>query len=251
METTDDFFIPENRVYNIEEEDYKQAIPVIYTMKAIARMTYKSLYVIDYFRKNFFYVSDNPIFLCGYQPEEVLKMGYSFYFNQVPKNELKMLIEINKAGFLFYTQFTIEERMKMFVSFDCHLLNNKEQTLINHKLTPILLDDNGNIWLAACVVSLSSNQQAGNIEAHMDGRKEYWTYSLESHQWKLHEEIMLDSREKEILLYSAQNMTEEQIAYKIHLEKQTIKFHKQKLFKQLGVNNMYAAIAIAANKKMI
>ena len=251
MQKIDDFFIPDNKVESISKETYRQAGPVIDTLKSIARMTYQSIYVIDYFKKNFLYVSNNPLFLCGFQPDEVREMGFSFYFNQVSKDEIDMLLEINRASFSFYNGTPIDERMKLFITYDFHIQDRDYKILINHKLTPILLADNGHIWLAACFVSLSSNQKEGNIEVHIDGRKEYWSYSLEDHQWKNKNEIKLKSREKEVLIYSAQGFTEEKIAEKMHIAKATVKFHKQIIFNQLNVKSISAAISIASHKKMI
>jgi len=251
MGSINDFFIPENMVGNISDETYKKAYYVIDTLDAISRLTYQSIYVIDYFKQTFLYVSDNPFFLCGFQPDEVKEMGYNFYFNQVPESEINMLLEINKEGFAFFNKVSIEERMKLLISYDFHIKDNDQKILINHKLTPILLADNGHIWLAACVVSLSSKQNAGHIEAHMDGRSDYWTYSLESHEWQHQDAIMLSKREKEILLYSAQGLTGEQIADKICRTMETVNYHKQNLFNKLGVNNIASAIAIASQKKMI
>ena len=252
MEKIDEFFILGNNVEMISEDTYKQVTPfVIDSMKAAARLTYQSVYVIDYFKKNFLYVSDNPLFLCGFQTDDVREMGYSFYFNQAPKEEIDMLLEINRAGFLFFNKFSIEERLKLFISYDFHIRDKEHNILINHKLTPILLADNGHIWLAACFVSLSSNQKEGNVEAHMDGRLGYWTYSLDSHQWQQQDAIVLKSREKEVLFYSTQGFTEEKVAEKMNLTPATIKFHKQAIFNKLNVNSIAAAIAIASHKKMI
>ncbi|WP_205945125.1 hypothetical protein [Pedobacter psychrodurus] len=41
-------------------------------IKAFARLTYESVYVIDYEKMAFEYVSENPLFLCDYLPEEIL-----------------------------------------------------------------------------------------------------------------------------------------------------------------------------------
>ena len=38
--------------------------------------------------------------------------------------------------------------------------------LINHQLTPILLTDEGKIWIGMCVVSLSSHKTVGHVEFH-------------------------------------------------------------------------------------
>ena len=251
MKKIDDFFISENRVDSISDETYKQAPIVIDSLKAVARLTYQSVYVIDYYRKNFLYVSDNPLFLCGFKPDEVREMGYSFYFNQVPKDEIDMLLEINRVGFSFYKGVSIEERQKLFITYDFHLRDRDYKILINHKLTPILLADNGNIWLAACIVSLSSNKKEGNVEAHMDGRPDYWSYSLEGHLWQHKDAIVLKSREKEVLIYSAQGLKEEEVADKMNIAPVTVKFHKKALFNKLNVRSISAAIAIASHKKMI
>ena len=252
METIDDFFIRENRVEGvISENDYKQTELVIRSMKAIARMTYKSIYVIDYYRKNFLYVSDNPIFLCGYSPDEVKDMGYKFYQNQVPPKELSMLLEINKAGFELYNATPVEERMHLFISYDFHIADGGHLKLINHKLTPIVLTDKGNIWLAVCIVSLSSNKEAGNIEARIDGKPDYWTYSIKDHHWEKRLDVKLNKREKEILHLSAQGLSENAIGAKTNTSLSTIKFHKKNLFKKLKIRNISAAINKASNQKLI
>lgn len=251
MEAMDKFFIRENRVEGISENDYKKTELIISSLKAYARLTYNSIYVIDYYRKNFLYVSDNPIFLCGYRPDKVKEMGFQFYLNNVPTEELSMLLEINKAGFEFFNKTSVEERLKLFISYDFHISNSYNLTLINHKLTPIVLDGNGNIWLAFCVVSLSSNRESGNIEVHKDGCQEYWIYSMHKHQWEKQSCIRLTNREKEILLLSAQGLSENDIYNKIYISTATIKFHKKSIFNKLCVRNIQSAIIAASNKKLI
>jgi hypothetical protein len=59
----------------------------------------------------------------------------------VPKDEIDMLLEINRAGFSFYNEFSIEERLKLFISYDFHIRDKDHKILINHKLTPILFAD--------------------------------------------------------------------------------------------------------------
>lgn len=65
MKTTDDFFIPDNEVKLPEELDYSRVDEYIRSAEAFSRSTYQSVYIIDYFKQNFLYVSPNPMFLCG------------------------------------------------------------------------------------------------------------------------------------------------------------------------------------------
>ena len=245
------FTMPENYIENISEEDYRRTTQVIETIKSLSRMAYQSVYVIDYFRKDFLYVSDNPLFLCGLSPQEVQKQGFAFYCNHVPKEEVEMLLEINKAGFKLFNKTPANKRLNLFISYDFHIQDECSQLLINHKLSPILLAENGNLWLAACVVSLATQKTAGNFEAHMHGEDYFWTYSLESRKWEKAYNNVLNEREKEILLLSAQGNTIDQIADKLYITNNTVKYHRKNLFKKIGVSTISEALWLAAEKKMI
>ena len=63
------FFHPINQQMNIPDCEYDRTGLCIAMAKALARNTNHSLYIIDYNRKNFLYVSSNPLFLCGHSPE--------------------------------------------------------------------------------------------------------------------------------------------------------------------------------------
>lgn len=92
---------------DLQQQDYMEAI------KAFARLTYESVYVIDYEKMAFEYVSENPLFLCGYSPSEVLDLGYEFYFKNVPEKDLALLSLINEAGFDFFDKLPDEEKKKL------------------------------------------------------------------------------------------------------------------------------------------
>ena len=110
MANIDDFFSLINKIDHVSEEDQKQAVNYLESIDAFARTTYKSLYVIDYKKKGFDYVSDNPLFLCGNTADEVKEMGYAFYFKHVMESDLKLLLKINTIGFEFYESLAMEER---------------------------------------------------------------------------------------------------------------------------------------------
>ena len=112
----EDFFIEANSVDSVTEENYRDLDVLLRGVDSFSRSTYQSVYVIDYFKKGFLYVSDNPLFLCGYTPEELLEMGYLFYISNVPKEEHSMLAEINKSGFNFFNKFPLSQRRKCIIS---------------------------------------------------------------------------------------------------------------------------------------
>lgn len=251
MVSFEDFFLSSNTINHISEEEYQKVDILIEAVDSIARVSYHSFYIIDYYKKKFLYVSDNPLFLCGLTSEEVKSEGYMFYLRHVPTEEQEILNEMNRAGFAFYNKLPLEEKLKYTISYNFNLLNKNKKLLINHKLTPCVLDRKGEIWLAVCVVSLCPVDTLGNIMIRKTGETDYWEYSLEGHRWKERKGITLTEREKDVLILSAQGYTMKDIANRLCVGIDTVKFHKRKLFEKMEVRNITEALSFATNSKLI
>jgi DNA-binding CsgD family transcriptional regulator len=248
-----DFFIEENKVIHISDDAYNSVSQIIEDMDAFTRLTYRSFYVIDYYKKNFLYVSDNPLFLCGLAADEVKKMGYSFYINQVVPEDLSLLLEINKAGFQFLQNIPIEEKKKYTVSYDFHIVNKLSDRiqLINHQITPLRLTESGEIWLALCVASVSSNNKSGNITMAKNGLSEYWFFDRNNGKWQKVPRPELKEVEKEVLKLSARGFGAREIAVEIRRSFDTVRGYRKDIFEKLGVDNIAAAISYAKNYRLI
>lgn len=248
----DEFFKPVILSDLPSEEEYKIIENYINAAKIFSQSTYQSLYIVDYYKRGFLYVSDNPLFLCGNRAGDVLKSGYRFYLENVPQDDLKFLLEINYAGFAFFNNLPIEERLEYSISYDFHLIQpNNHLLLINHKLTPLLLDKVSNIWLALCIVSTSSNNKTGNAVIHKINHDKIFQYDERDKSWQLRPVARLTNSEKEILLLSSQGFTIDEIARKIYLTPSTIKFHRKNILRKLRVKNISEAIVCAINYKLI
>lgn len=245
----EDFFYSGNMV--LDEPDYRFVGNFVRTAEAFANTTSNSVYIIDYFRKNFLYVSQNPLFLCG-MPADTVKMdGYQFYIDHIPGNEIEMLLEINRAGFSFINKIPLAEKHKYTISYDFHLLNGREKILINHKLTALACQSDGSVWLGLSVVSLSLHSNAGHITMHCNDKSEYWEYDLTNHLWQKYPAPALNETEKKIIILSIQGLTINAIAEKIHLAVDSVKTARRRLYEKLGVNNITQAIAYATSYKLV
>ncbi|MEX0274467.1 MAG: response regulator transcription factor [Flavobacteriaceae bacterium] len=252
MPDIDDFFANRNTVRKVSRDERTQTSDYLEPIKAFARVTYKSIYIIDYQTKGFEYVSDNPLFLCGHTPQEVQEMGYAFYFKYVPEVDLELLLKINTIGFDLYEKVPLEERTDYTISYDFHLRNQEgKMILINQKLTPLFLAENGKVWKALCIISLSNEQKAGNIKLYKKGDSKVMVYDLEGDFWKASEKITLSEREMEILQYSTRGFTIKEMADAIFISPDTVKFHRRKLFDKLDVTNISEAIAYVTNNRLI
>ncbi|MDO4224790.1 MAG: LuxR C-terminal-related transcriptional regulator [Bergeyella zoohelcum] len=221
-------------------------------IKAFARVTYKSLYVVNYESKTFEFVAKNPLFLCGLSSDEVQKMGYSFYFKKIKKEDLEILFITNKICKEFFRNIPIDEKIHYSVSYDFHLQDEKgKYILVNQKITPLSFSNEGNVVLALCLVELSRNSTAGNIIITKDNSENYWIYDLSLHQWKSYEKIKLNDREMEILRLYAQGLTIKEISKRIYISESTIKFHRKNIFQKLKVETITEALTYMMDLRLL
>lgn len=252
QEDVNDFFRPIHSQMEIPDGDYGKTAICIAMANALARNTNHSLYIIDYNRKNFLYVSPNPLFLCGHSPEEVQQKGYAFYFEVVPSDEINRLMEINEAGFRFYYDQPIEKRLDLSIEYNFHIrTSEKHLHLIHHKLTPVMLSEKGDIWLALCTVSLSPEKELGEVLITDHTCTDRHVYSFEGRRWRKQPELILSDREKEILQLSVKGLSNTEIGGTLFIDANTVKFHKKKLFEKLHAENITEAVGIAANLRLI
>ena len=251
MAKVEDFFGTLNTVNDIQDERYSHLELLKRAIDAMANATYQSIYVIDYFKREFLHVASNPLFLGGHTAEQMKEMGYQFYIDHVPEAEQAMLLEINTAGFKKFNSIPIDERNGYFISYDFHIVDGENSFLINHKMTPFALAEDGRLWLSMCVVSLSSHSEPGHIELRKKGAASYWEYSLDYHRWITRETVKLRPQERQVLILSAQGLTVAQIADKMNRSIDTIKTYKRVMFERLGTRSITEALTLATNSGLI
>lgn len=245
-----DFFLPSNTVYNITEKDYEKLDVLLNSVKAFARSTSKSVYLIDYYRKKFLYASESIALFCGEDASKVLDLGYNLYIEKVPEEDLKMLVEVNSAGFKFFNALPAEERSEYTISYDFHLLNGKKHRLYNHSLTPLLMTKEGRMWLALCTFSPSARRRTGFVRLQKGGDKDYYEYNMQNHRWERIIGATLTEPEREVLLLSSQGYTMNEISSLLCRSIDSVKLYKKILFAKLGVKNIAEALSYATNYKL-
>lgn len=251
MKTPDEFFIPDNEVKLPDELDYSRVDEYIRSAEAFSRSTYQSVYIIDYFKQKFLYVSPNPMFLCGLSLEQMIELGYQFYLKYVPEDEQALLLDINRVGFAFHNQIPLEQRKDWYISYDFHIIDDGHPILINHKLTAVALTSDGRIWLALCIVSASAHTDSGHIEMHHVGTPDYFAFNPVTRWWDKSTMPSLSEGEKSVLTLSIQGYTMSEIADRICLSPDTVKKYRQRIFEKLEVRNISEAIAAATDNKLL
>ena len=256
-----EFFTSSNAVSSVPDSEYARVEPYVEILECMSRLTYQSIYVIDYWKKNFLYVSDNPLFLCGRTREEVLTKGYDFYFEVCDRSELAVLVEINEAAFRFYNRLPVADRTAYSISYNFHIRDtvSGKSRLIHHKLSPMRLTPQGEMWLALCSVSLASDGSELQARIVCENSPKVWDYSFEGCRWKEGEEDVLTDIEKAIISYSNRGMTIGEIADRLCKAVDTVKCkavdtvkgYRKVLFQKLDVTNISEAIACAKSRRML
>lgn len=235
---------------NQQSNDLEKTISsIIHIVNSFTFVDYQSIYLIDSSNKQFIFVSDNPLFLCGLSAETVMNLNYKFYENYIPKHELEKLIEINKSAFQFIDSIEGIDKLKCRISYDFHLLNNRKEILVNHRMIPISLTEGKKIIM--CIVSLSSYKTFGHAEIYVDQFPYYWEYFMESRKWKKMQTISLTETEKNILYMASEGFTISEIADKIYKSIDTIKFYRHNILEKLNVTNITEALIYATNKRLL
>lgn len=244
--------LTKNHLGKLPEDQRLQQGDYLESVKALARLTYESIYVINYETMTFEYVSENPLFLCGYSSEEVMALGYEFYFRNVPENDLQLLHIINEAGFDFFNNLPGDEKIQYSITYDFHLLNREgKKILINHKLTPLLLTREKKMWKAMCIVSISRHKRPGNICIHKQGADVIWELDVKEKTWHKSEKPKLTKREVEVLHLYAQGLSINEIAEKVSVAPDTVKYYRRQIFDRLNVSTIAEALSYAVSSKIV
>jgi DNA-binding CsgD family transcriptional regulator len=221
-------------------------------LKAVLGNSVGSVYIEDFNTRKLEFISENPLLFSGFGAAEVEKMGYNFFRKYAKKDDLEILRRVRTTGLKFFECLSPEEKKVHTITYDFHLKNeNSVDVLVNQRITPIELNDDGEISKIACVVSYSLNRTAGNIRIISNTTETYWRYNLFTGKWTEECKITLKTREIEIIRLYLQGLKIEEIAEQLCVSPSTIKFHRGKLFERIGVKNIIEAISYVITNNLI
>lgn len=234
------------------EEPYTSPTAYIEIAKAFDRLTYKSIYIYDDIQKKIEYISSHRFFLHNHTSEEIIGMGEQFFSTFIKTEDHFLVNQANQAGSAFYATLPESERKSYTLAYNFHLIDENQNTLlVNHRLTPLLLTNEGKIWKTLGMISLATSNLPGNITLSKDGDITILKYNIETEQWIRHSKIVLSEREIQILRLYAQGLTINEIASVLNLSADTIKFHRRNLLQKMEVNTISKALAYATAYKLI
>ena len=251
--TPSDFFEPVKTIKYISSSNYKKVESYLQAFQAMSNLIDMSYYIIDYYKKSFAYVSPNPLFLSGYTRNEVLKLGFDFYPLCVPQEDIQLLFNLNVAGFDFFYGLPEERRRNGYISYDFRLRNkiNNSLIMINHRVTPLLFNEDGNIWMSLCLVSLSPRIKAGDVHIVMHDERKRYNLNVKTNRFERIPYKKLTNKELKVLSLVALGDNTTTISKKLIIAESTVKNHKTNIFKKLNAKTSAEAVFHATRRGLI
>ncbi|MEZ0007562.1 DNA-binding CsgD family transcriptional regulator [Flavobacterium sp. 28YEA47A] len=237
---------------NTKHSEQPSQTAYIEIAKAFDKLTYKSIYIFDSIQKKIEYISNHRFFLHNLTSDEIIGMGEPLFSTFIKAEDQAIVNQANKAGTAFYATLPESERKSYTLAYNFHLVDENQNTLlVNHRLTPLLLSNEGQIWKTLGMISLATSNLPGNITLTKDGDNTILKYNIETDEWVHYSKIALTEREIQILRFYAQGLTINEIASVLNLSADTIKFHRRNLLQKMEVNNINKALAYATACKLI
>jgi DNA-binding CsgD family transcriptional regulator len=238
-----------NNMPTMQDENEEISEFQMMLLQQISKITNGSVYVIDFHKQRFLFVSNHDLFLSGFSPNDVLKIGCDFFSKIVHPNDLQLFIDIHRAILLYLSEPDNNLQEIDYFAFNVRFLNRGLSLMVYHKMAPIFI--NGFASIAICHLSSSVIHKSGDLEIYSKDKKKYSSYSFTKHHWQEKELVVLTNREKEILKLARQGKSRKKIADLLCVSDNTLRNQEVELLKKINQHSMMEAITFATNHHLI
>ena len=243
--------IPAKCSISVPPKHYDNLSAYIESAEAFGRNMFRPIFIVDMFKKDFFYVSNSFSYLFSDGDADHPIYKGQQYIPSFAREDIGTLKTIFESAYDLFLSYPIEERKELIFSFSFHHHRNGKKKIVHQSLTPLALTDDGDLWLVLCTTSFSSRKEPGQYVMKLHNDSEYLEFNLDKGRWYHKEGLMLTLEEKEILLLSSQGYTMKEIAAIFGKSVDTIKLYKRVLFSKLGVRSITEAVMAAINRNLI
>ena len=256
---------------NTKIDDYFEGIPksapimgeddLQISFPDFSSMMTEALFVLDFQKRSFLYVSPHNLFLCGYSIEKVKDEGYYFFRSILHPDDLPQWIEIHVAILksLYNNKLSTERinyfgctlRLRNLLSYKD---NEPDYLMVYLKIKP-KFQDGIPLW-GICLLSISVVPKSGNLCVFYDNH-DYSIYSFLSGKWSFHPFVPLSKREKQILIWGQAGLSNKEMAGRLHLSVKLIEkiktslFEKQSIVDEHNLNSFSKKNQYANNRRLI
>ena len=210
------------------------------------------IYVADYRKQEFAYVSAVPTMLFGLTPRSIINRGFGFLDDYITEEDVVFIRGIMRAWFSFLEGCPRHHLNSYVLSYNLRLKSMAHgELVIANSLIPLQFDRDGHPWLAHGSISMATDRRLHLGRIGLMGLPSYWEYNEQECQFRLVEVPPLSEVSKQVIYLSRLNLPVSEIAKKLGRTESTIKWYRAMLKRQFRVKTFEQVIATASSLKLL
>jgi len=238
-----------NQVFNEEKLDYDSIRRKMEGLDFIKFNHEEYLYVLDLHQKNFFYYQQHSMFLGEQDKEHIKNQGYLYFIERMDSKDYRKILNVLT---LFQRTHKSIPQNETILSYNVNVWISKNTCVpMTHKLKVIATDNTDKVWLVLISSSKSSNKIDNKISVShtLKGTTEF--YNATTLAPLNQNSADLTPREIEIIRLTTLGLTVNDIAAKLFISTNTIKYHKKNIFSKTHCRSSVELIQYAIQNHII
>lgn len=225
--------------FNEDNLDYELAEYHAKTLGHLEYMSRQCMWIFDYYKNNFYYLSKNTGF---YKNEEYLKVsenGFDYFIRNTHPDDVLYVLSIQNNAWEFLKNVKSDDLVTDYkVAFTFRIQNTLGHYIfVSQQVKVIETDEFNNIWLALGLIEEIDNRLTflPYIENTASGKRLVFD-NLSKHKQE-YKAPKLSSQEMNLLTYLVHNLKQAEIANRMNISLHTLKNHRKSLYKKLHAAN--------------
>lgn len=233
--------------YSKKDENFIQCL------KAMESLMDIDAYIVDNKTQQVLYATKSFSNLLRRKIDRHCPVGIDFLNRIVSPEELSRVSDAHYHVYDFFYQLPKNRRRNGYFTQNFKLNTTSKPTMyVSNRATVLDLTSDGSPRLTLCVMSYPSNEKSKAAYIKMLDTHKVYEFLPSTKQFIEIKTQKLTSKATKVLRLAGNGKNESEIADILGISINTVKYHKKRIFAQLGVNNTVEAIQWVNNqKKMI
>ena len=222
------------------------------TLGFFNRLTHSNVFMVDYRKQRLLVGSSSVPSITGYSWDFIRKEGFKIYHLILTEKEQEILQKIDTEAFKLFDRYSdFKDRLSLEISYDIMAKHkNGREFMMCHRLVPFQLCDDGNLWLAMCIVSTNSLVQK-TTRACVENHRTKERFDFIDKKFVPSDYKCLSSDEMAILGYLADGVAMKQISEKMGTSLRIVERKKKDVLNKLSAATQAAAVYKAKTMGLI
>ena len=255
---------------NLDDKESKFCLnAIIASVDALSRLELDSYFVYDVTKGRILYRSKNLIGLDMLEQSHDTTDMHNLYWDLIPNEVLKKMQLIDEASLEQWKLLSDETLQNLLLIkgicqaeikrlqreyligyvciIDYPIRLNGHEFYVTQKFSPLVLNSDGALMVGLIKIGLSTRREMSSFILCKKGRQFYFDFDKEKFVEFDISDKKLTPAEIAVLNRAEQGMTNEEIADDLFVSINTVKTHRQRIFKKLGVKTLSEAITVVNN----